>query len=61
VVHLAADPRHTPDIWWDTLIPDNVVATANVYEAARRGGARRLVFFSSTTRRRKGWRGFRDP
>ena len=28
VVHLAADPRHTPDIGWDTLIPDNVVATA---------------------------------
>jgi uronate dehydrogenase len=47
VVHLAADPRHTPDIWWDTLIPDNVVATANVYEAARRGGVKRVVFFSS--------------
>ncbi|HEX6211015.1 MAG TPA: NAD(P)-dependent oxidoreductase [Methylomirabilota bacterium] len=47
VVHLAADPRHTPEIWWDTLIPDNVVATANVFEAARRGGVRRLVFFSS--------------
>jgi nucleoside-diphosphate-sugar epimerase len=47
VVHLAADPRHTPDIWWDTLIPDNVVATANVFEAARRGGVRRFVFFSS--------------
>ena len=47
VVHLAADPRHTPEIWWDTLIPDNVVATANVYEAARRGGVKRVVFFSS--------------
>lgn len=47
MVHLAADPRHTPEIWWDTLIPDNVVATANVYEAARRGGVRRVVFFSS--------------
>jgi uronate dehydrogenase len=47
VVHLAADPRHTPEIWWDTLIPDNVVATANVYEAARRAGVRRVVFFSS--------------
>ena len=47
VVHLAADPRHTPDIGWDTLMPDNVLATANVYEAARRGGARRIVFFSS--------------
>lgn len=47
VLHLAADPRHTPDIWWDTLMPDNVVATANVYEAARQGGVRRVVFFSS--------------
>lgn len=47
VVHLAADPRHTPDIGWDTLMPDNVVATANVYEAAHQGGAKRFVFFSS--------------
>ncbi len=47
VVHLAADPRHTPDIGWDTLMPDNVVASANVYEAARHGGVRRVVFFSS--------------
>lgn len=47
VVHLAADPRHTPDIGWDTLMPDNVVATANVFEAARQGGAKRVVFFSS--------------
>ena len=47
VVHLAAEPRHTPDIWWDLLLPDNVTATANVFEAARQGGASRLVFFSS--------------
>jgi NAD+ dependent glucose-6-phosphate dehydrogenase len=47
VVHLAAEPRHTPDIGWDLLMPDNVVATANVYEAARQGGARRVIFFSS--------------
>ncbi len=47
VVHLAAEPRHTPDIWWDLLLPDNVAATANVFEAARRGGASRVVFFSS--------------
>ena len=47
VVHLAADPRHTPDIGWETLMPDNVVATVNVYEAARRSGAKRVVFFSS--------------
>ena len=47
VVHLAAEPRHTPDIWWDILLPDNVVATANVFEAARRSGVGRVVFFSS--------------
>jgi hypothetical protein len=47
VVHLAADPRHTPDIGWDTLMPDNVVASANVYEAARKSGVKRVVFFSS--------------
>jgi nucleoside-diphosphate-sugar epimerase len=47
VVHLAADPRHTPDIGWDTLVPDNVVASANVYEAAHRGAVKRVVFFSS--------------
>lgn len=47
VIHLAAEPRHTPDIWWDVLIPDNVLATANVYEAARQAGAKEVVFFSS--------------
>lgn len=47
VVHLAADARHTPDIWWDTLMPDNVVATANVYEAAKQAGVKRMIFFSS--------------
>ena len=47
VVHLAAEPRHTPDIGWDLLMPDNVVATTNMFEAARQGGVRRIVFFSS--------------
>ncbi|MDA0769059.1 MAG: NAD(P)-dependent oxidoreductase [Chloroflexi bacterium] len=47
VVHLAAEPRHTTDIGWDILLPDNVVATANVFEAARRGGVKRIIFFSS--------------
>ncbi len=32
VLHLAADPRHTPDIWWDTLLPDNILAAANASE-----------------------------
>ena len=26
VIHLAAEPRHTTDIGWDILMPDNVVA-----------------------------------
>lgn len=47
VIHLAAEPRHTPDIGWDLLMPDNVVATANVFEAARLGGVKRCIFFSS--------------
>lgn len=47
VVHLAAEPRHTPDIGWDLLMPDNVIATANVFEAAKLGGVSRIVFFSS--------------
>ena len=47
VVHLAAEPRHTPDIGWDLLMPDNVIATANVFEAARKGGVSRIIFFSS--------------
>ena len=47
VVHLAAEPRHTPDIWWDLLLPDNITATANVFEAARQGRASRVIFFSS--------------
>ena len=47
VVHLAAEPRHTPDIGWPLLMPDNVVATANTFEAARQGGAGRVIFFSS--------------
>ena len=47
VVHLAAEPRHTPDIGWDLLMPDNVIATANVFEAAKQAGVSRIIFFSS--------------
>jgi nucleoside-diphosphate-sugar epimerase len=46
VVHLAADPRaHVAS--WDIILRDNVVATRNVYEAARLQGVRRVVFASS--------------
>jgi nucleoside-diphosphate-sugar epimerase len=47
VIHLAAEPRHTPDIGWDILLPNNVIATANVFEAAHKAGAKRVIFFSS--------------
>ena len=47
VLHLAAEPRHTPDIGWDVLLPDNIVATANVFEAASQEGVSRVIFFSS--------------
>jgi len=43
----AADPRHTPEIGWGTLMPDNVVASANVYGAARKSGVKRVAFLSS--------------
>jgi nucleoside-diphosphate-sugar epimerase len=43
VVHLAADPRHAPDIGWDTLIPDNVDGQRVRGRPAGRGEARRLL------------------
>jgi nucleoside-diphosphate-sugar epimerase len=47
VIHLAAEIRHTPDIGWDILIPNNMIATANVFEAAHKAGVKRVIFFSS--------------
>ncbi|MBI4306497.1 MAG: NAD(P)-dependent oxidoreductase, partial [Chloroflexi bacterium] len=47
VIHLAAERRHTRDIGWDILMPRNVVATANVFDAAKAAGVRRVVFASS--------------
>lgn len=45
VVHLAASPAvETP---WDDILPNNIVGTRNVYEAAREAGVRRVVFASS--------------
>ena len=47
VIHLAADSRHTPDIGWDILVPNNITATANVFEAAKQTKVKRMIFFSS--------------
>ena len=47
VIHLAAERRHEPEIGWDELMDPNVVATANVFDAAQAAGVRRMVFASS--------------
>lgn len=45
VVHLAADPR--PDAPFDSLLPNNILATTWLMEAAAEAGCRRFVFASS--------------
>lgn len=45
VVHLAASPSvETP---WEAILPNNLIGTYNVFEAARRAGVDRVVFASS--------------
>lgn len=45
VVHLAASPAvETP---WEQILPNNLIGTYNVFEAARRAGVGRVVFASS--------------
>lgn len=45
VIHLAADRR--VEAPWASVIPNNIDATLNVFEAASRHGVRRVVFASS--------------
>ena len=45
VVHLAAD--RSPVSQWDTVVPNNIDAVLNVFEAARRARVARVVFASS--------------
>ena len=44
VVHLGAIPGEDT---WDKILPNNIVGTWNVFEAARRQGVRRVVYASS--------------
>jgi uronate dehydrogenase len=44
VVHLAGVPREGA---WDAILPNNVIGTYNVFEAARAAGVRRVIFASS--------------
>lgn len=45
VVHLGADP--SMEATWDSLLPNNLIATYNVFESAHQAGARRVIFASS--------------
>ena len=45
VVHLGADP--SMEATWESLLPNNVIATYNVFEAAHQAGCRRVVYASS--------------
>jgi len=45
VVHLAADRRAYSD--WASTLDNNIIATYNVFEAAKRAGVKRVVFASS--------------
>jgi uronate dehydrogenase len=44
IVHLAGIPREDA---WETILPNNIVGTYNVFEAARLNGVKRVVFASS--------------
>lgn len=45
VLHLGADP--SPRASWDSVLQNNIIATRNVYEAARIANVKRVVFASS--------------
>ena len=44
VVHLAGVPRENT---WEAILPNNIVGTYNVFEAARLNGVKRLIYASS--------------
>ena len=43
--HMAADPRVNAP--WESILDANIVATYNIYEAAKRAGAKKVIFASS--------------
>jgi nucleoside-diphosphate-sugar epimerase len=45
VVHLGADP--SMQATWQSLLPNNVIATYNIFESAHQAGCRRVIFASS--------------
>jgi nucleoside-diphosphate-sugar epimerase len=45
VVHLGADSNQNAS--WDSVLPNNLIATRNVFEACREAGVKRIVYASS--------------
>ena len=45
VVHLGADP--SMEATWESLLPNNLIAVYNIFEAAHQAGCRRVIFASS--------------
>lgn len=45
VVHMAADPA--VDATWESVLHNNIIATYNVYEAARQAGVTKIIFAST--------------
>jgi nucleoside-diphosphate-sugar epimerase len=45
VVHLGADP--SMEAPWESLLPNNLIATYNVFESAHQANCRRVIFASS--------------
>tara|TARA_B100001750_G_C15507204_1_gene601230 strand:+ start:957 stop:1730 length:774 start_codon:yes stop_codon:yes gene_type:complete len=45
VIHLAADPSDLSP--WESILPNNIIGTYNVFEAARICGIKRIIFASS--------------
>ena len=44
IVHLAGVPREGA---WEAILPNNIIGTYNLFEAARRAGVKRVIFASS--------------
>jgi nucleoside-diphosphate-sugar epimerase len=45
IIHMGADPRMDAD--WESLLPNNVIGTYNVFQAAHEAHCRRVIFASS--------------
>lgn len=58
VVHMAADPRG--DAPWESVLPNNIIGTYNVFEASKQAGVKRIVY-ASTIMTTWGYALFEEP